>query len=836
VVIHQTLHGYARGHQLLAQSGPLAPEQAILLDRLSDLSGYLPRGEVFDHYHTGFPCGAVYAFAATWLDVGAERAGTVLTHTLLIPREELSAWSLEALTRHHRRPASSVDRAAYQEPLDLRADPEPGGLVALGSSELLGLFYAQTARPILRVSEGPRLGEIADLWRLVWPEHRHGLAFCTYALGVRRLPDRLFDILMLPEAAQASFHEYATSAVWWRDGTLPQAATESRWFRDLAADAPAALADLRAWAMEHQLSIPRPPDVAVLARFRELEAAAQVRLPAARARADLLSRLKSDSGSTRALESEVLAALLARLPEAALEPQPLWELTDLLGRPQVVKLLGENPDLRGRVEALARAEIARRVSDRPALVGPGLSKLWATWPASLSRAPLLDGLAEGISRVEGPPHSLVSSIIQLEDPQALAAVLKVLRPAARRDVAREAVTSWPGAALAVVEVAHAEGDVGLAFEAQGLVAATNVAAAHGNWLELEMVAAQTPPEARLEWAMDANGPGAAEAARIVARLDGRSRPVEEWGRIAHARRNGPRLIVEVARLGFGAPDVLKEDAELAFQVLLLWLQDDAPAWLGRAAIAQLPQERFLDPVLRAHMRGMGPAEQDVVRRVGPDLLANLIATRDQEAEGWLGVPAVQAWITSTFSTSWSRRELPKAQPAQATLQVWLDVLREVQGSEIEVGGWCAPLLFDGLLHADRSVLEAVQGELEGWLAAAANWSAGPALASEILAAVRRCWSDAPDALIVGAFRLMYPPLVNGQDRLFWGTSWWAGSPWDRARHWRHWLLDLWLAERRSAASLAPLLLQERDLARKVTKRAAHLPGAEWLLVELSLRL
>ena len=128
--VEQTLHGYHFGHRLLAKSTALADGELALLDRLSDLSGHLPRGVDFDGYHTGFPCGRFYALGCTYPDRGARREGTVLTHTLLCPLEASHAFDLEDLAALHRRPESPRDLAPYEVGLRYlpRAPRAPGRL------------------------------------------------------------------------------------------------------------------------------------------------------------------------------------------------------------------------------------------------------------------------------------------------------------------------------------------------------------------------------------------------------------------------------------------------------------------------------------------------------------------------------------------------------------------------------------------------------------------------------------------------------------------------------------------------------------------------------------
>src|SRR6185503_17437254 len=89
VRVRQAVHGYRRGHRLLAGGQGLDDSELAILDRFSDLSGYLPNDVTFHHYFSGFPCGRFYAFTLTWPDHGAARKGTVATHSLLIRLEDL---------------------------------------------------------------------------------------------------------------------------------------------------------------------------------------------------------------------------------------------------------------------------------------------------------------------------------------------------------------------------------------------------------------------------------------------------------------------------------------------------------------------------------------------------------------------------------------------------------------------------------------------------------------------------------------------------------------------------------------------------------------------------
>ena len=87
VLIHQQCHGYRSGHQMLAGSIILQRSDQDVIDRLSDVSGPLRPDETFAPYITAYPLpsGEYYVLARTWHDLGAPRAGCVLTRSLLVP-------------------------------------------------------------------------------------------------------------------------------------------------------------------------------------------------------------------------------------------------------------------------------------------------------------------------------------------------------------------------------------------------------------------------------------------------------------------------------------------------------------------------------------------------------------------------------------------------------------------------------------------------------------------------------------------------------------------------------------------------------------------------------
>lgn len=107
MIIEQTLHGYNKGHGLLASSFPVRPNNdSSLMSVLSDWTGF--RNELGeDSYMTFYPLsnGEKYAFAKTWYANEMERPGCVWTHTLIVDLKDMDRnFDFRVLNDYFRRP------------------------------------------------------------------------------------------------------------------------------------------------------------------------------------------------------------------------------------------------------------------------------------------------------------------------------------------------------------------------------------------------------------------------------------------------------------------------------------------------------------------------------------------------------------------------------------------------------------------------------------------------------------------------------------------------------------------------------------------------------------
>ena len=204
VSIHQQLHGYRNGHQLLQSSVRLNYKDQDLIDHLSDMAGPLRPGENFDAYVSAYPLPSLkyYALARTEQDLNAPRAGCVTTKTLLVP---MDFWESEAS------PASFtvlLKGPAADEPIHVSAKPQVLELAPVDNpalAELVEALFLEKRRAIV-VFGVPSPEEVAlRLLTAFWPNMRRNFSLCTFALSPRTLAGESFDLLFAPKSARTRF-------------------------------------------------------------------------------------------------------------------------------------------------------------------------------------------------------------------------------------------------------------------------------------------------------------------------------------------------------------------------------------------------------------------------------------------------------------------------------------------------------------------------------------------------------------------------------------------------------------------------------------------------------
>ncbi|MBI2374315.1 MAG: hypothetical protein HYV07_10010 [Deltaproteobacteria bacterium] len=562
--VAQTLHGYERGHRLLAASTELSESERALLDRLSDLSGYVPRDFSFEHYHTGFPCGRYYAFAKTWLEPRAERGGTVTTHTLLLPldllRTSRDPWLFGAF---HTRLESLTELESFRR--ELPWDPPQVGELSLSerSRSAAYLLFGQPQRPILWV-EDRRPEDIArTLWGALWPSARVKLSFCTLALQARFHEGRVFDFLGVPRAAVDEFHGLLALPTWIDSGQIRAGGKPRRslsrspeWLEKLFGDPVEKL-----WRVvaEFEESCGRELDAGeagTLLRYHELTTEAESSLTAARTRADLLSRL--DPGGSSQWWKAVLASLLALQAAADNSENPFWDVIDFASRRQLHKLIAVDADFREHVLATLETQLQRRVTDYAAVpktlpvLLERLSPLLGADRALASVRRGLEAISDPLTRKHRSREIIEEAELRRDVDLAAAALATV--PAAERFQLWEVVNS--GRAKWLGQMAEKLGDVRLSFEAALVTGSPTsaMAAATALWLKraepeqlLSELVERCTPQEQFDWALETDSSRLADLTSRIARATRGSRGWQELAGLLSLRPNGARAFLAMIR-------------------------------------------------------------------------------------------------------------------------------------------------------------------------------------------------------------------------------------------------------------------------------------------------
>lgn len=203
IELHQALHGYGDGHQLLSSSLELTREQHWQLLVMSDLSGPSFRNG-FESYLTGYPIeeGGFYCLARTWFAPELPRPGCVWTHTILISDTDVArVHDFRSIVSHFRRPVSSLDIDGYSTPLYNHPSVlQSHNLDQDVSSMLLHLIYGSPTRKVVLTSQASRPYEelVIAVLTQQWPRLRRNFRFCTGALAIR---DVTFDFAVVPPNA-----------------------------------------------------------------------------------------------------------------------------------------------------------------------------------------------------------------------------------------------------------------------------------------------------------------------------------------------------------------------------------------------------------------------------------------------------------------------------------------------------------------------------------------------------------------------------------------------------------------------------------------------------------
>lgn len=211
ITVEVQIHGYRKGHQLLASSIVLSKDDQAVVDRLSDVAGPLRPKEQFAPYLSAYPLpsGVFYVVARTWQDPTVPRAGCVRTKSVLI---DARLWCQKPPLVPVLNLLSSVELPAEQEATSIELEVSLEDLLPpapnFSASELLEALFLEDAKPVV-VFDAPNPELIAlRLLTALWPDIRRRFALSTFALSPRKLGGRDLDLVFAPTNAKAKFSDW----------------------------------------------------------------------------------------------------------------------------------------------------------------------------------------------------------------------------------------------------------------------------------------------------------------------------------------------------------------------------------------------------------------------------------------------------------------------------------------------------------------------------------------------------------------------------------------------------------------------------------------------------
>jgi len=188
VAVQQLVHGYAKGHSLLASSCRLPKSAQETVIEQSDLSGHLPAGATIPSYITAYPLHDTefFALARTWPDLNAPRSGCVITHTLLIPTNVWGTTPLpiDFLQLHKCPDKSSLEyfKEEIQFPKTSDDHAELDWLTRSEAHQFASKVFADGLRSVVWFDCEHPESVVMAFASLLWPTLRNNLYAHTFSL------------------------------------------------------------------------------------------------------------------------------------------------------------------------------------------------------------------------------------------------------------------------------------------------------------------------------------------------------------------------------------------------------------------------------------------------------------------------------------------------------------------------------------------------------------------------------------------------------------------------------------------------------------------------------
>ena len=384
--------------------------------------------------------------ARTWQDLEVPRAGCVRTLSLLIP---MSTWEnarglrpfLDLLD-----PVALPTEAQSVGVADTPPVPLPGA-PPFRASELLEAFFLEDPKPIALFDAPEPEIIVIRLVTALWPALRRRFAFGTFALSPRKIEGRGFDLVFAPKDARPKFADWSGRRIDARAGQ----GARHRWTGEIVervfqAPVPWLLSDVELTLFgADENATPAALRLALL--WDELLAKLSDSPSAALGLLDIAnSKMQADSAALVALQPALADA--AKRAGKSLPPAEAWDLIGAMVRKMHgTRLDGAFPAVAGACSALAAKAPTQAIAlleqnggvDAVERLAPAIATglagnfgpsaemaLVASKPETfanliisdrhlaqlaVTRAPLLERLAEGLNELDAPHFEAVRNAV-----------------------------------------------------------------------------------------------------------------------------------------------------------------------------------------------------------------------------------------------------------------------------------------------------------------------------------------------------------------------------------------------------------------------------------------
>lgn len=240
--VHQLVHGYSKGHSLLASSCELPKSALEVVIEQSDLSGHLPARVSIPSHLAAYPVPATefYALARTWPDTDAPRSGCVITHTLLIPKD---TWGTvlfpAAYLRLHKRPErDSLDlfNREIQSPNNTMGYSQSTSLTSPEAYEFLAKVFSEGLRSVVWFDCEDADSLVIAFAGLLWPSLRNTLYAHTFSLHPQAKVKNNLQLHFAPRNAQSYFSRVPKQCHMSKRPARNRNEPEQEWILELSED------------------------------------------------------------------------------------------------------------------------------------------------------------------------------------------------------------------------------------------------------------------------------------------------------------------------------------------------------------------------------------------------------------------------------------------------------------------------------------------------------------------------------------------------------------------------------------------------------------------------